>query len=280
MTSNKNSRYGCYDNGNYNKNHITKREKLPLKSINNRRCLTKCYPKNEHYLHPTILTVIAADQNSCAIDPTYSKNSNIIYNDICRLEDNKTYEPPNELESILLDFYFNPQDFLINMYNLYSFDQVIYWTLENDELPFDTIKRVHNCAWKAYGNKIENLSDYVLDYYYDLAKNHWMYDYIKLLRNKYSFNVTTNEINFKLDQDNRNIKSDLDTLDENITITLLEIYNIIINKFFDYAFFAKIVKKYVNTYKDIWDSIESHYGKLKNFVYNELLMNIEKKIHD
>lgn len=242
--------------------------KLPLKSINNRRCLTKCYPKNEHYLHPTILTVIADNKNSCAIDPVYTKNQNILYHDICRLEDNKLYVPPNELESILLNFYFNPLDFLINMYNLYSFDQVIYWTLENDELPFDTIKRVHNCAWKAYGNKMENLSDYVLDYYYDLAKNHWLYDYIKLLGNKYSFGISI---------DNK-LKSN-DNIENENKESLEEMYDVIVNKFFDYAFFIEIIKKYIKTYQDIWESIESHYGNLKNFVYNELVLRIDNKLN-
>lgn len=285
-----------------------KRDKLPLKSINNRRCLTKCYPKNEHYLHPTILDVIRDDKITCAIDPVYGKDRNILYNDVCRLEDNKTYEPPNELESILLNFYFDPRDFLINIYNLYSFDEVIYWTLENSDLPFDTIKRVHNCAWKAYGNKIEDLSDYVLDYYYNLAKNNWMTDYIKLLKNKYSFSVSLDEQPTVKPIDIKSTKSSVSNapktssnLEKNSDrtyvrdstqiplptqsepedkISNIQIRDIIVDKFFDFSFFIKTVKKYIKTYQDVWESVESHYGTLKNFVYNQLVINIDRKTHN
>lgn len=247
-----------------------RQEKLPLKSMNGRRCLTKCYPKGEKVVHPVILTGVEHETHSfCAIDPVYSrsiesektydipgKEFNMIFIDACKLEDNKIYQPPNELESLLLGFYFNANDFLSNMYGLYSFDQVIYWTLDNNYLPFDTIKRVHNCAWKAYGNKIEAITNIVVDYYYDLAKNYWLYDYVKVIRNEYSFNLTTQK---------KNIPSETEE----------ELYDIILSEFFTYDFFNDTIKRYVYLYQDIWDSIESHYIKLKNFIFRQLIENIE-----
>ena len=108
---------------------------LPLKSIYGRRCLTKCHPKGEAYLHPILLTAIGErTNNSCGIDPVHSRDTqylkihDMIWADTCRLEDNKIYQPPNELESMLLSFYFNPNDFLSSIYDLHSFDQVIFWT--------------------------------------------------------------------------------------------------------------------------------------------------------
>ena len=239
--------------------------KLPLKSINNRRCLTKCYPKDTTYLHPVFLTGIANIVNSCATDPVYSKDRDpkyygLILSDTCRLEDNKIYQPPNELESILLSFYFNPHDFLVSIYGLYSFDQVIYWTLENDHLPFDTIKRVHNCAWKVFGNRIEELSASVLDYYYDIAKSHWLRDYVKVIQNKYSFDLITDK-----------------ETNTDITNTEEEIYDIIISKFFTDDFFATSIKRYVYEYQDKWELIHSHYGKLKNYIFQQLIDHIENE---
>lgn len=241
---------------------------LPLKSINGRRCLTKCYPKGEISVHPIILTGLTLETNNyCSIDPVYSKELqnnkistgekefNMLFVDACRLEDNKIFQPPNELESILLSFYFNPNDFLSNIYNLHSFDEVIYWTLDNDYLPFDTIKRVHNCAWKAYGNKIEALTTTVIDYYYDMAKYRWLKDYVILIKNKYSFSSITNSKDLLSDED--------------------EIYNIILNNYFDYNFFYTSVKHYVYEFQDEWDLIESHYKKLKKYVFNRLIDNIE-----
>ncbi len=148
----------------------------------------------------------------------------MIYADTCRLEDNHIYQPPDELESLLLSFYFNPADFLTSIYDLHSFDQVIYWTLENNHLPFNTIKRVHNCAWKVYGSRMEEISSGVIDYYYDIAKLHWLKDYAKIIQNKYSFNFVTKQ-NFN-----------------NINNTQEEIYEILATKYFDYNFFQQTSK--------------------------------------
>ena len=248
-------------------------KKFPLKSINGRRCLTKCYSKGVSYLHPTILTGIKDSiYNTCAIDPFYSreilsetepsyeKGVGLQFIDKCRIEDNKIYQPPNELESILLSYYFNPNDFLVNIYGLHSFDQVIYWTLENDYLPFDTIKRVHNCSWKAYGNKIEAISGTVLDYYYDMAKNRWLYDYVRVIQNKYSFNLVSE-------------KTD-------VSDAIGEIYKIVSSKFFDYDFFATALKRYVYQYQDEWESIDSHYKKIKYFIFQQLVEHIEQELRN
>lgn len=251
----------------------SKKTKLPLKSINGRRCLTKCYPKGEVSVHPIILTGITLDTNNyCSIDPVYSKDPslytqssaekefNMIFVDTCRLEDNKIYQPPDEKESFLLSFYFNPNDFLINLYNIHSFEEAIYWTLENDHLPFDTIRRVHNCAWKVHGNKIESLTSTVIDYYYNLAKEKWLRDYAKIIRNKYSFSFISDE---KIDD----LGSNLDN-----------IYQIIATKFFSYSFFSQAIRRYVYQYQDEWEEIISHYGKLKNFIFNQLIDYLENKL--
>lgn len=230
---------------------------LPLKSVKGRRCLTKCYPKGATYLHPTFLTEITTNVNSCAIDPIYSKGAEyqgVMSVDVCRLEDNTIFHPPNELESILLTFYFNPYDFLTNIYGLNSFEEVIYWTLENDHLPFDTVKRVHNCAWKIYGNQPTELSTTVFEYYYDIAKNHWLYDYAAIIEKDYSFDVITAKTS------SGNVVDD--------------IYNVLANKFFSYSFFMNAVKKYIYEYQNQWDNIDSHYGNLKNYIFKKLVQEI------
>jgi len=242
------------------------KEKLPLKSINGRRCLTKCYPKSVTYLHPVILTgIVEKKNNSCAIDPVHSKDPqfyrehDMIFADRCRIEDNTIYQPPDELESILLSFYFNPNDFLAGIYGLHSFDQVIYWTLENDHLPFYTIKRVHNCAWKVFGDKIEELSNTVLDYYFDISRTYWLRDYAKIIQNEYSFNlVTTKPTNEILDG-------------------LEETYQILYSEFYTYDFFVNAIKRYVYEFQDKWDIIETHYNRIKKYIFNQLVEHIENE---
>lgn len=249
---------------NLNKQNIETKKKLPLKSINNRRCLSKCYSKGETYLHPVILTeIIDRENNTCAVDPVHSKDPkyhreyDMIFADKCRPEDNKIYQPPNELESLLLSFYFNPNDFLINIYGLYSFDQVIYWTLENDHLPFDTIKRVHNCAWKVYGNKIEELSSGVMEYYFDISKTYWLKNYIKNIQNDYSFDfISKKSVN-------------------EVTDSFSEIYNIIRSKYYTFDFFVNAIKRYIYEFQDKWELIDVHYGRIKKYIFNQLIESIE-----
>ena len=233
---------------------------LPLKSINGRRCLSKCHPKGATYLHPTFLTEITTNVDSCAIDPIYSKEAEyqgMISADACRLDDNRIFQPPDELESMLLTFYFNPYDFLTTIYGLNSFEEVIYWTLENDYLPFDTIKRIHNCAWKVFGNRPEELSTTVFEYYYDIAKMHWLRDYAELIEKKYSFDLTTNKIN--------------------VGNAIDEIYSILLSKFFNYNFFISAIKRYIYEYQDQWEEIYSHYGNLKKYIFDQLINYIEKE---
>ena len=242
----------------------TSKVKLPLKSINGRRCLTKCYPKGATYLHPVLLTGVADTvANSCAIDPTHSKDPqyyreyDMILSDKCRLEDNKLSQPPNEIESILLSFYFNPSDFLASIYEINSFDQAIEWTYENPHLPFDTIKRVHNCAWKVFGNK-DDLSNVVLEYYYEIAKTHWLHDYVKTIQNRYSFNLISDK-------------------NSNISNTSKEIYDIISSRFLTKNFFITTVKKFIYEYQDNWEQIDSYYRLLKHFVFTQLVKDIENE---
>lgn len=264
--SNKNNRRSVENYGNnFLEQHKqikegNKDEKYPLKSINGRRCLTKCEPKGVTYLHPILLTGVKdLTYNTCAVapvhskEPEYYKENDMILADKCRLEDNTLYSLPNELDSILLSFYFNPRDFLVSIYGLQSFDEVIYWTLENDYLPFDTIKRVHNCAWKAFGNRMEEITNNVLEYYYDLAKEYWLHDYAKTIQKNYSFE-------FIVPKDPAKLANSTE-----------EIYQVLLENIFTYSFFVTNLKKYIYKYQDKWETIESHYDNIKKYIFEKLV---------
>lgn len=246
---------------------IKQKINYPLQSTSGRRCLTKCHPKGNYYLHPVLLTGVRdRAYDTCAIDPAHSKDpqyyreNDMILADKCRMEDNMTYNIPNELDSILLSFYFNARDFLAGIYNLHSFDQVIYWTMENDYLPFDTIKRIHNCAWKVFGNKMEELTSGVLEYYYNLAKEYWLYDYSKAIQKDHSFQ-------FVVSKDPSVISS-----------STSEIYDVLLTKFFDYSFFVSNLKRYIYEYEGTWELYVSHYDRIKIYIYEKLVHLIENSI--
>lgn len=262
-TKNKENNSKLRDNVNYENGQ---NKKIPLKSMYGRRCLTKCHPKGEIYLHPVLLTAIWEENNSCAIEPVHSKDAayvkinEMIWADTCRIEDNNLFQIPNELESILSSFYFSPRDFLSSVYDIYSFDDAIYWTIENDYLPFDTIKRVHNCAWKVYGSKIEELSNNVIEYYYNISRTYWLKDYAHVIQNDYSFDFV----------------SQYKTPD--ITDSYIAIYDILYSKFYTYDFFSSALKRYVYEFENKWDLVESHYGQIKKYIFSQLVDNIENNL--
>lgn len=241
-------------------NQQSANETLSLNSINGRRCLSKCYPKGTTYLHPIFLTGISSQTDTCAIYPTYSEDAQfygMLVADKCNLGDNEKYKIPSDLESILTSFYFSPYDFLTGIYGLHSFDEVVRWTLENDYLPFDTIKRVHNCAWKVFGKHLEEISNIVVEYYYDISKTYWLKDYTKTIQKKYSFDLVKNT--------------------GTISNTFEEMYEIVLSKFFTYPFFTSAIKKYIKKNKNQWDTIYSHYDEIKKYVFHLLVKNIENK---
>lgn len=233
--------------------------KPPLKSINGRKCITKCYKKGKLFIHPVILQLmLATDKDVCAINPVPSRDPlyDAIYVDYCKLSDDETYELPNELESLLSSFHFSPLDFLENLYNIYSFDDAIKWTLENDYLPFDTIKRVQNCSWRVFGLISGEVSGMVIDYYFDIARHHWIKDYAILVEKDYSFSIK---------------------LDDMVNNARHEVESIIYRDFLTYDFFVNCIKNYIDDYTDKWEMVNSHYASIKKYIFNKLVESMEKK---
>lgn len=242
------------------------KKKSVLKSIYDRTCLTKCYPKGRTYLHPILLAPYANNlKNTCAINPVYSKDENyvtkihdMLSTDECRIDDNLTHDIPDEGESSLSSFWFSPHDFLSSIYDLDSFDDVVKWSIENNYLPIFTIKRVNNCAWKIFGNKVEQVTDGVVNYYYDISKTYWLKDYVKKIESDYSFNFD-NDTGYKKSKD----------------VTL---YDILLDRYYTSDFFHDVVKNYIYDYEDKWDMVYSHYDNLKKYAYAKLVEKINKNL--
>ena len=225
------------------------KEKFPLRTINGHKCLTKCFEKKKSYLHPvTLRKLTLLDINSCAIEPIIKKNSVTDYEE-CKPDQNATHSIPSEKDSILLDFKFSAAAFLSDIYDIHSFNETITWTLEHNHSHFNTIKRIHNASWKAFGSVLDNVSEFVINFYYDIAKHNWMIDFMDMINKKYSFDTAR---------------------DTNIM-------DLIISNFFSEDFFTQIIKKYIHIYKSEWLQIDSHYGNLKKFTYKCLIQNIQYK---
>lgn len=235
--------------------------KPPLRSVSyGKLCLSKCYPAKETHIHPITLVQLDGKIDSCAVYP-YAIENEMNPNDMgvlapCNLDDNLTHSLPDDIQMFLLDLTFDPKEFL-EIYELGTFNQVIAWTLENDHLLFDTIKRVHECAWRAFGKDLENISTSVYEYYYDMAKNRWMLDYIEALETNYSFEIESS---------NSNTHPKMDTLKE-----------VIQNKYFSYYFFVESIQQYISINKHMWDNIFFHYGPIKNYIYDCIVKKLRQE---
>jgi hypothetical protein len=237
----------------------SEKKKLPLQTIDKTNCLTACYDKGKGYIHPvTLERMLDPNNDTCAIVPVLQGENIFARTGICRLEDNKVYHVPSEADSMLMHFYFDPYEFLTQIYDLHTFNQVINWTLDNPDLPPDTIKRVHNAAWKIFGSNLENISELVVDFYYDIATHNWIEDFKDNITAKYSFDVLSQS--------------------SSETTTVTNLTNLIVSNFFPKIFFVQIIKKYIETYRDEWTHIDSHYKNLKNFTYKCLMKNIKFKM--
>ena len=241
-------------------------DKPPLRTVDGKKCLTKCIPANTRFIHPSLLSALSQSYDYCSIDITYDNNDKPVDTERetartsgkCNLEDNEKYRLPDEQLNILSRFNFDAVDLLVNIYNIHTFDDAIYWTLDNDHLPFYTIKRVHDCSWKVHGFKWSNITNVVIDYYYDIACNHWIKDYVRVIKHHYSFDIIAKH-------DPTNTKSG----DELIK-------DIILYKFFSMEFFSKCLRDFVDSNSKNISYIGSPYNTIKEYIYNRLVELITK----
>ncbi|RYE14795.1 MAG: hypothetical protein EOP34_05490 [Rickettsiales bacterium] len=224
-----------------------------LKSELNRKCLTSCYPKDFEFIHPITLDVIQGSRGSvCAVNPEYRYKSaqgdveRLIY-DRCSIDDNTKMMLPNISESLLLQNTFDTDEFLKTVYNLHSFDDIIKWTVSNDNLSYNTVKRIHNCGWKVYGKS--DLTLKVYDYYHNMFKNKWVKDCVKILERKYSLNIV---------------------LDKNTTLETL-----IISKYINIDNSINFINKFIHKNLKNWLDITNYYDKIRESCITNIIQLIK-----
>jgi hypothetical protein len=134
------------------------------RTINNEQCKSSCFNK-----HTAILNNLDGDLDNFEKNMCRISNINNEY-DECKSEDANKDE--NYLNYIQIDE-FDHNVMLKYVYGLNSFEEVIMFSFENANLPVNTLIRIHDCAWLAYGKNFLNLSDIVINYYYNLAEKSW-----------------------------------------------------------------------------------------------------------
>lgn len=170
----------------------------------------------------------------------------------------------------MLSYNFSVEFFLSGIYNFSIFDDVIIFSQDNEFIynPL-TIRRIHNCAWRLYGENKDNITPSVLNYYYDIAIKTWMNEYMDLISKKYAFNLSIDSDALQISRLGNSDNGDQSDqkIQEIINVNLLS-----------YEFFASIINMYLDKNHGSMKDIKNHYSKIKNFVYRQLVRSIEKKI--
>jgi hypothetical protein len=245
------------------------------KSKSGKQCLTPCYKANTDTIHPTTLAYISGIEHPfCAIQPYETKHPKtgetvIRDHDECYVPFDKKDITQKELEmNILLPkIDFDCTNFLKIYYDSYSFEDIFIWFSKHVNTPVTTKLRIIECAWSAYGNNIDVVSDSVVKFYIKLIKKMWIRDIYQHTKQyiviKNSSIYLRNGVNIK---DNRGNKY------------RIEKTNYIIDKFITKNNIYKFLTNYIKKYKDSWDQITSHNKNLKYNFINFILTDVKNKI--
>lgn len=230
---------------------MIKSKKL-VKTIHNDTCITKCIPPLTTYLHPLTLELININNNTCATYQISKKENEEEKNNenVCKLKDNDDNIFYNEKELILSPYNLNNEDFLLNVYNIKSFDDVIKWSEENNYIVNNTFKRINKCAWSAYGLKQEIITLQVIKYYYIFFIKNWMNTFMEKIKNDYEFQILNDSEDVKM---------------------------MIVDNYISLDDFDKIITSFINEYRDKWDIINDHFALLNNYIYQKIISKLKQK---
>jgi hypothetical protein len=93
---------------------------------------------------------------------------------------------------------------------------------------------------------------------------------MNLISKKYAFNLSVDSDILQIDR-LTDKKDHGDQSDKKIE-------EIISVNFLSYEFFVSIINMYLDKYAGMMEDIKTHYKKIKNFVYQQLIKSIENKI--
>lgn len=237
------------------------------KSRNNFQCLGPCYEPGTFIIHPTTLEHVTDFQNPfCPVNEWEHINSKsgqkeLSLHDTCFKPTSVDKISPKEIEMniILPKIDFNCDHFLKIYYKIYSMEGAMDWLDRNNHLPYYTIKRIMDCAWKSYGMDNYIIDDRIVIYYVSVAKTKWINDIYKKIGKFVTF--VDNKIQFS---NNR----------QEITENTVEKINFIVEKFINPDIMSKFLNKFIEFYSNNDQEISSYTNTIKK----DFIEYIEKKV--
>jgi hypothetical protein len=218
-------------------------------------CISRCHDKRDNvFIHPLLfnpITIYEVDKaNLCAIVPiikeqyipeildyTHNKETALYAN--CEMKINEYYDENVEISNFLQPHFIDPSNFLKEIYNLKSFDDVIKFSNDNTELSNSTIKRIHSCAWKVYGINKNEIVDSVIYYYYDIVNKYWKKTFYNKIKSTKE-NITEQDIN-----------------------------NIITIRFISICIF-----NYIDDTTDNWHLFDLHIHRIRKYIFEKIITKL------
>ena len=232
------------------------------KSRNNFQCLGPCYEPGTFIIHPTTLEHVTDFKNPFCpvnewehINPTTGKKELAIH-DTCFKPTDTTKISSKEVEMniILPKIDFNCNHFLKIYYKIYSMEGMMDWLDKNGHLPYYTIRRIMDCAWKSYGMDNYIVDDRIILYYVKIAKTRWIHNIYKKIGKYVKF--TDEKIQFS-------------SKESEMAENSIEKINFIVDKLINPSTMSKFLTKYVEFYSNNTDTQMQSDSKNTTNVINE-----------
>lgn len=157
---------------------MSNKRKYPI-SVHNKQCIGPCYPPKTKIIHPVTMSMSYHNtKNLCPTTEWITDNNDIEYYDECLVPNIKDLGVADRA-FYFPDIPFNPKFFLTVYYEIAGFDGIIKF-LNTDEL-INTKKRIMECGWKIYGNTEMAITDDIINFYLELIKKDWIYEFMNKL---------------------------------------------------------------------------------------------------
>lgn len=234
--------------------------------VHGQQCIGPCYKANTGIIHPITFESITHDKTFCpTMNWTNNKNDKVWIDECLVADDIKSYTTEEKLLDYLIPtFGLTCESFLKTYYNIFSFENAIDWVTNNKE-PYYSYMRIMNCSWKLYGLDMDVFNEQLINFYINVIKKKWIkFIYINIAKYIY---VDKNDNTISVQEN-----------DKDINENKVEKINYFNKKFNTPQIIYKMLKSYVEEYRDVWNDIADHNDMIKHHYLNYIISKIKNNL--
>lgn len=182
--------------------------------------------------------------------------------------DKNNYKKKDNEYSIYPVVSMTSKDFLHKIYNINNFDDIIEWMNNNNYYPEETKRRIHNCVWKVYANKLNND---IIDFYYNMMINNWFDSYVDELKDLFTIGLLDGVL---IIEDINYVNDKMEKMESTNNKNKLIIINELKDKYMNYPIFYKSIKEYASVNNPNIVKSSDYLDDIRKYIYNVLLEKI------